>query len=143
MIAPVVTAAPDTTYEAAAALLHEHGVSGMPVMDKNGALVGIISEKDLFRALFPLYEDFLQNPEIYADQEQQEDEIENIRRQPIEKFMTRSVITIDGDARVLHAGGLMLAHNVHRLPVVQNGKLIGIVTREDIYGTILKKHLGH
>ena len=39
------------------------------------------------------------------------------------------------------AGGLMLAHNIHRLPVIKDEKLVGIVTREDIYGTILKKHL--
>lgn len=143
MITSVVTVPPEATYEEAATLLHENRLSGMPVVDRNGRIVGVISEKDLFRALFPLYEDFLGNPEIYADQERQEDEIENIRRQPIERFMTRNVITIDADARILHAGGLMLAHNVHRLPVLDHGKLVGIIAREDIYGTILKKHLEH
>ena len=143
MITPVVTVPPEATYEEAAALLHQNRLSGMPVVDRNGKIVGVISEKDLFRALFPLYEDFLENPEAYADQERQEDEIENIRRQPVEKFMTRNVVTIDADARILHAGGLMLAHNIHRLPVMDRGKLVGIIAREDIYGTILKKHLGH
>lgn len=143
MIVPVVTASPETTYEAVAKLLREHRVSGVPIVQKNGALVGIVSEKDLFRALFPLYEEFLMNPEIYANQEQQEDEVEMIRERPIKEYMSHNVITIDADARVLHAGGLMLAHNIHRLPVMDGGKLVGIVTREDIYGTILKKHLGH
>jgi CBS domain-containing protein len=143
MIAPVVTASPETTYEAVAALLREHHVSGVPIVDQSGALVGVVSEKDLFRALFPLYEEFLMNPEIYADQEEQENEVEAIRARPIKDYMTRNVITIDADARVLHAGGLMLAHNIHRLPVMDNGKLVGIITREDIYGTILKKHLGN
>lgn len=143
MITPVITVSPEATYEEAAALLHQNRLSGMPVVDRNGKIVGVISEKDLFRALFPLYEDFLGNPEAYADQERQEEEIESIRRQPVEKFMTRNVVTIDADARILHAGGLMLAHNIHRLPVMDRGKLVGIIAREDIYGTILKKHLGH
>ncbi len=143
MITPVITVSPEATYEEAAALLHQNRLSGMPVVDRSGKIVGVISEKDLFRALFPLYEDFLGNPEVYADQERQEEEIESIRRQPVEKFMTRNVVTIDADARILHAGGLMLAHNIHRLPVMDRGKLVGIIAREDIYGTILKKHLGH
>ena len=143
MVTPVVTVTPETTYEDAALLLHKHKVSGMPVVDKNGELVGIISEKDLFRALYPLYEEYLADPEAYANQEDRENDIKDIRKQPIEKYMVRHVLTIDADACILRAGGLMLARGVHRLPVVHEGKLVGIVTREDIYGTILKKHLGH
>lgn len=143
MVTPVVTVTPETTYEDAAFLLHKHQLSGMPVVDKDGALVGIISEKDLFRAFYPRYEEYLSDPAAYTDQEKQEDEIENIRKQPVEKYMKRHVVTIDVDACILHAGGLMLAHGIHRLPVMENGKLVGIVAREDIYGTILKKHLGH
>ena len=97
----------------------------------------------VFRAIYPLYEEYILAPETYINQDKQEDEIESIRKQPVEKYMSCRVLTIDADARVLRAGGLMLAHGVHRLPVVEKGKLVGIVTREDIYGTILKKHLGH
>ena len=141
MVTPVVTVTPRTTYEDAAFLLHKHQVSGMPVVDDRGDLVGIISEKDLFRALYPLYQEYLSDPAAYADQENQEDEIEHIRKQPIEKYMRPYVVTIDADASILRAGGLMLARGVHRLPVMKDEKLVGIVTREDIYGTILKKHL--
>jgi CBS domain-containing protein len=142
MVTPVVTVTPRTTYEDAAFLLHKHRVSGMPVVDNGDVLVGIISEKDLFQALYPLYAEYISTPEAYTDQEKQEGEIENIRRQPVEKYMKRHVITVDANACVLNAGGLMLAHGIHRLPVTLNGKLVGIVTREDIYGTILTKHLG-
>jgi CBS domain-containing protein len=142
MVTPVVTVTPRTTYEDAAFLLHKHHVSGMPVVGSDNVLVGIISEKDLFQALYPLYAEYISTPEAYADQEKQEDEIENVRKQPVEKYMKRNVITVDANACILNAGGLMLAHGIHRLPVVLDGKLVGIVTRENIYGTILKKHLG-
>lgn len=137
----VVTVSPKTTYEEAALLMHTHAVSGLPVVD-NGKLVGMISEKDLFKALYPRYEDYLRDPEAYKDQEAQEDEIEAFRKKPVEKYMTRKIFTIGPDSPVLRAGGLMLAHGIHRLPVVEDGKLVGIVTREDIYGAVLKHHLG-
>lgn len=141
MITSVVTATPRTTYEDAAFLLNKNHLSGMPIVDTENRVVGVISEKDLFRALYPLYEDFVLEPHTYYDQEQRENEIESIRTQPIEGLMSRKVISVGPDDPVLRAGGLMLAHNIHRLPVVTEGKLVGIVTREDIYGTILKKHL--
>ena len=144
MITPVFTVHPTTTYEETARLLHSKKVSGVPVVEeKSGKLVGIVSEKDLFRAMYPLYEEYILAPHVYYNQELQEDEIETIRRQPVEKFMSPEVVTIAPDASILHAGGLMLAHNLHRLPVVEHGKLVGIVTREDIYGTILKKHFSN
>ncbi len=143
MRTPVITVSAGTTYEETARILHAHGVSGAPVLDAEGRLAGIVSEKDLFRAMFPRYEDYLHEPEAYHDQEDREDEIEALRREPVEKFMTQHVITVNANACILRAGGLMLAHGLHRLPVTENGgTLAGIVTREDIYGTILKKHLG-
>jgi CBS domain-containing protein len=141
MVTPVTTVMPETTYEDAAFLLNENHLSGLPVVDAENKVVGVISEKDLFRALYPLYEDYVLEPHAYCNQEQREDEIESIRKQPIKDLMSRKVISVSPDDPVLHAGGLMLAHNIHRLPVIKDGKLVGIVTREDIYGTILRKHL--
>lgn len=142
MITPVITVSPTTTYEDTAFLLYSNNISGVPVVNGGGKLVGIVSEKDLFRAMFPLYEEYILEPHVFCDREKQEEEIKFIRKQPIEKYMSKQVVTIDADAAILHAGGLMLARGLHRLPVIEKGKLVGIVTREDIYGTILKKHLG-
>ncbi len=142
MITPVITVSPTTTYEDTAFLLYSNNISGVPVVEGGGRLVGIVSEKDLFRAMFPLYEEYILEPHLFCDREKQEEEIKFIRKQPVEKYMSKQVVTIDIDAPVLRAGGLMLARGLHRLPVMDHGKLVGIVTREDIYGTILKKHLG-
>ncbi len=142
MIAPVITVSPWTTYEDTALLLCARNISGVPVVNDEGELVGIVSEKDLFRAMYPRYEEYILEPHAFCDRELQEEEIKTVRKQPVEKYMSKQVVTIDADAPILRAGGLMLARGLHRLPVIDKGKLVGIVTREDIYGTILKKHLG-
>ena len=141
MTTSVITVSPAATYEETARILYKHNLSGVPVVNGHGKLVGIVSEKDLFRAMYPLYEEYILEPHAYYDQEIQENEIEIIRKRPIEKYMSKQVITVSAGDSVLHAGGLLLARGLHRLPVTENGKLVGIVSREDIYSSILKKHL--
>lgn len=128
---------PSASYGEAARIMVENNFSGLPIVDTGGNLIGIVSEKDLFRALYPIYDDFIANPELYADHERREGEIDALRSTPIERYMTAKVITISPDAPIMKAGGLMLAHHIHRLPVVDDGKVVGIVTREDIYCAIL------
>jgi CBS domain-containing protein len=121
--------------------MHTNNISGVPVVDDKEKVLGIVSEKDLFRGMFPLYHEYAVTSESMIDVEAEEQEIEMIRKQPVEKYMSHKVISISPDCPILSAGGLMLAHGLHRLPVLEDKKLIGIVTREDIYGVILKKHL--
>lgn len=139
----VITVSPGTTYEEAVKLLHEHKLSGLPVID-DGIIVGIVSEKDLFKALYPNYAAYLAYFEEngHYTEEIQEEHIESIRNTSIASYMQKKVFTVHPDMKILRAGGIMLAHGIHRLPVVEEKKLVGIVTREDIYGAILKQHLG-
>jgi len=132
---------PNTTYAEAARIMVEKNFSGLPVVDAAGLLVGIVSEKDLFRALYANHADYFTNPELYADAEAREKEIAGISSTKVEEYMVRQVITVGPDVPVMRAGGMMLAYGVHRLPVVEDGRMIGIVTREEIYGGILRQHL--
>lgn len=138
----VVSVKPETKYEEAAKIMVGRKFSGLPVVDDRGKLAGIVSEKDLFRAMFPDYEAYTAEPHAYINREALEDRIKDIRNNPVEMYMSRRVLTVEPDAPVLKAAGLMLAHGIHRLPVVEGEKLIGIVTREEIYGAILKRYLG-
>ena len=137
----VIAVRPELTYEEAGRLMVEHNVSGLPVTDANGILVGIISEKDLFKALYPGEAEFaVALDESYQDQETREANVNDMRKHPVSRYMTKRVLTLTPDTPILKAGGIMLAHHVHRIPVVEDGKLVGIVSREDIYGAILRKH---
>jgi CBS domain-containing protein len=130
----------DATYEQVFKLLNDNNISGAPVVD-NGRIVGIVSEKDLFRVLFPYYTSYYNNPELYVDYEERENKIDEIRNHKVEIFMSRDFVHIHPDDPVLRAGALMLAKHVSRLPVVENGNLVGMIWRRDIYKTILQRKL--
>jgi len=129
-----------TPYEEVARTLYREDMSGAPVVDANGLLIGTVSEKDLFRILYPFYRSYYEQPESYADLEHRENKIDDIRHHRVEVFMTKDVITVDPEAPVMRAGAIMLARNINRIPVIENGKLVGMVSRCDIFRTILKNH---
>lgn len=103
---PVFSVKSDTPVEKIARLLREKGCTGLPVID-NGELVGVISRRD-FRKI--------RNNQMQA---------------PVKAFMMRDCITVTPDKSPLEAARLMVKHDVGRLPVVEDGKVIGIVTRSD------------
>ncbi|MEJ5347335.1 MAG: CBS domain-containing protein [Desulfosoma sp.] len=105
---PVFTVGPDETVESVHAQLKERGHTGAPVTDGE-QLVGVISVRDLIKLERPTQ-----------------------RSAPVKAFMKRDVITIDPHATIPTALRLMVKHDIGRLPVVENGKLIGIVTRSDL-----------
>ncbi|MFA5127620.1 MAG: CBS domain-containing protein [Patescibacteria group bacterium] len=133
---------PSATYEEVYKILIENDISGAPVVAENENIVGIVSEKDLFRVLFPFYTSYYNNPELYVDYEERENKVDEIKNHKVELFMSRDFVKISPDDPVLRAGALMLAKNVSRLPVVENGKLVGMIWRRDIYKTILNNKLG-
>jgi CBS domain-containing protein len=137
----VITIRHDATHAEAAKTLYINNISGAPVVDGKGRLVGMISEKDLFTALYPSFQAFNAQPEFYLDPESHEEDIHEIKLLKVETFMRKHIITVTPETPILRAGAIMLAHGFHRLPVEQNGKLVGIVTRDHIYRAILKKHL--
>jgi CBS domain-containing protein len=91
-------------------LLHSRW-TGMPVIDRNDHVVGIVSEQDLLRAL------------------RGEQALEKIKAR---EMMTRSPIVIEEEATLEEASKIMEKAHIHRLPVVRDGVLIGTVTRHDL-----------
>lgn len=141
MDANVFTVRNDATYEEAARYFAKKDISGAPVVDPQNRVVGMLSEKDLFKALYPLYKNFHDNPELYLDYEAREEKIKEIRSDTVDKFFSKNIISVEPETPILRAGALMLAKGIHRLPVIKDGKLAGIVTREHIYQRILRHHL--
>jgi len=104
---PVVTVSPETRMKEVYTVLREKGHMGIPVMD-DGRLVGIISRRDFWRA-----------------------RKKSALNAPVRAFMTRDVVTIKPGRNPMQAARLMIQHDIGRLPVVDNGRVIGIVTRSD------------
>lgn len=126
-----------TPLNTAVKLIADHHISGMPVIDGDHQLVGVISESDLMwqetGANPPPYimvldsVIYLENPATF------EKELHKALGQLVGDVMTKSVITIQADASLQAAAKLLHRRNIHRLIVVNNEqKVVGILTRGDI-----------
>jgi CBS domain-containing protein len=130
------------TWQQAAELLAHNNISAAPVIE-NGKLVGILSEKDLFRGLFPSYGDWITHPSAYLDFEQLEHETAmDTSGRTVGEVMTRDIITASPETPILKVGALMVARGIHQVPVVKNGEVIGMVQRGKIYTSVLREYFG-
>lgn len=137
---PAMPLLASTSWKDAAEFMLKNGVSAVPVVEEDNKLVGILSEKDLFRALFPSYKDWVSTPSAYLDFEQTERDAVSSAGRTIREVMSKRLITAEKDTPVLKVGGMMVASGIHQVPVIENGKLIGMVGRGQIYNAILKKY---
>lgn len=115
----VHTLRPDAPILDAVDFLLEHHVTSAPVVDQDGVLIGIVSEKDCLRLLA-----------AGTDAE--------MPRGIVADYMTRDVTTITPKMNVYFVAGLFLKNVFRRLPVVEDGKLVGAITRFDILRVIQK-----
>jgi CBS domain-containing protein len=114
MDAVVPTLSPDTQIFTAIDFLLRHRVTGAPVVDASGGLLGIITETDLLKLLTA-----------------------GVKGQPpteatVAEYMSRNVVTVPPTADVYYVAGIFLNNKFRRLPVVQDGKIVGAITRFDL-----------
>lgn len=128
------------TWRQVAELLIHHRVSGAPVVDASGVVVGVVSEKDVFRAIYPSYEEWYRRPHDHSDFLELEAEAQHAQTKHVEDFMSRKLVSVTSDTPVLKIGALMMSTGIHRVPVVDAGKLVGMVSRRDIFRAILRVH---
>lgn len=140
MTTPVYTIAADASFKDIIEFLLEYNVSGAPVMDQDKNLLGVISEKDLFRFIFPEQEEFYTNPSYWMNQKHLEKEAAlSMQGKTAKDLITRKIVTIEQDAPIMKACATLLIHEIRRLPVVNNGALVGIVTTNDLYRNFFQK----
>jgi CBS domain-containing protein len=126
----VVRVAPSASLKDVARLLLEHGISGVPVVADDGKVLGVVSSGDIL-------------VKVSADLGRREhpsnwlfgvDERVELKRgaEMAAEAMTRPAVTVDPGCTVAGAARLMVRRSIDRLPVVDHGRLVGIVTRRDI-----------
>ena len=126
----------------AARLMRENKISGMPVLDGD-SLIGVVSESDLLKLLSVEYNEgslWLPSPFELIEVplrdlvrwERLREGSEGISKKKVSDVMSRMVAHIGPDQTIEDAAAAMTRHKINRLPVIEDGKLVGIVTRGDI-----------
>ncbi|MBP0588621.1 CBS domain-containing protein [Paraburkholderia sp. LEh10] len=133
MTPSVICAQPEMTVQEAAKRLVENGISGMPVVDANGALVGIISESDLLHRVETGTESKRSRwIELFSSTRDLASTFVKEHGRTVADVMTASVISVDGQTPIADIAELMEKCGIKRVPVLRAGKLAGIVTRANL-----------
>ncbi len=130
MTRDVVSVSPAMSLKDVAALLHARRISGVPVVTANGILLGVVSEADIVaKARGVSLEPGVRSNWLFGW-----DESAALKReaQTAADAMTLPPVTIEPQKPVAEAARLLVSRRVNRLPVVEDGRLVGIVTRADI-----------
>jgi len=112
----VYTTSAEASVQEVAQLLSRKNISGVPVLDKDGKMIGIVTEADIIGKV----------------------DREGLRAADI---MSPEIIAVDEETRVGEIAMLLTEHRIKRVPIVQHGKLVGIVCRADIVHAVAQGHL--
>lgn len=116
MSSDLVTVRPEASIDQAIELLLREQISGLPVIDDDGRLVGLITE---FALLAVAYD-------------------RRVKNHTVSNYMTRELITVEADDPISRVADLCIVHRVRRVPVMQDGRLVGVIARRDVLRTLVE-----
>ncbi|HMM19902.1 MAG TPA: CBS domain-containing protein [Selenomonadales bacterium] len=136
MVQNVITVHRNATIKDIAKVLIDHGISGVPVVDDADALVGIVSEGDLLHKeanpRLPDYVNILGAVIYYNGVEHYREDFKKLMAGQAADIMTKKVVSVSEETDIMDIAQLMLERGIKRVPVVKDGKIIGIISRADI-----------
>jgi CBS domain-containing protein len=112
----LVTIRPEASIEEAIEVLLTRQISGLPVTNDDGQLIGVITE---FALLAMAYD-------------------QRVKNHTVSQHMTREVVTVDIDDPINRVADLCIVHRVRRVPVMKNGRLVGIIARRDVLRALVE-----
>ena len=143
MSTELITLASDMDFSSAARILLEKHINGAPVVNADGELVGILCQSDLVAqhkklpvpSLLTLLDSFVQ----LTSSRHLEQQARKIAALTVGEAMSAEPVTVRSDTTIETIAALMVDSNLHTLPVVDNGNLVGIIGKEDVLRTLLPK----
>jgi CBS domain-containing protein len=137
-----VTVSPDTSVEDVVAAMRKHELPGLPVVDADGQLVGIVTEADMVLQddqgdlHIPHYVNLFGGTVFLESLHRYEDRLRKAFASSAKDMMTRDPDTVSPDTSVHEAARLIHDTGHNRVPVVEDGRLVGVVTRLDLLGAL-------
>ncbi len=133
MTRKVATARPETSVREIAGLMMEKNISGVPVVNDDGAIVGIVSEGDLLhRAEVGTERKHKWWFQFFADSDAAAREYTKAHGLSARDVMSRYVISVRDDADLRDVADILDSHRIKRVPVLHDGRLVGIISRRDL-----------
>ncbi len=128
----VVTAKPkDTVRSVVGKMLGRH-CGAIPVVDENGKLLGLVAVRDVMIPLYPNYGDYIHDNVHSRDFEEMEEGYQEVMNKQVEDIMTQNPLTVSPNDPILQAASYMGLKHFRRIPVEEDGKLVGMVSLGDI-----------
>ncbi|HVH10063.1 MAG TPA: CBS domain-containing protein [Gemmatimonadales bacterium] len=138
MTPEAVTVAPDRTLGEVAQMMIEHDIHALPVVDETGALLGMVTHRELLRYLMPDYLQRTKSGEVRAlTKSQLQRGSADPRLIPVKETMARSVLCVSEEQTLADVANLMSSKDVDRFPVVREGVVVGFLTRADVIRRLL------
>lgn len=136
----IISIKPEDNAQEALELLFKMQISGLPVIDAQGKIVGMFTEKEVISAILPTYVAkvgrfiYQENPKVVKQK------IHALHTTKAANIMRKEVITVDEDTTLCEVARVMLTEKARRLPVLdKTGKVIGIVARGDVLKALVKE----
>ncbi|MBI3577655.1 CBS domain-containing protein [Candidatus Gottesmanbacteria bacterium] len=123
------------------AIFKKH-IHALPVIDQKRRIIGIISEEDLMKPLYPDYQHLIEDFAAASDFEDMEEKIHDLIKLKAEHIMNKRIIFTRPETPIMRALSRMIVRSVRQLPVLaENNTLLGVISKGDIFDTLFKKHL--
>jgi CBS domain-containing protein len=136
-----ITVTADLEIFKAAKILLDRRINGVPVVDSTGTLVGILCQSDIIaqqkKLPVPSLFTFLDGYINLSSMKTLEKDVRKIAATAVSDAMTPNPITVGTDSSIETVAALMVDHNLHTLPVLEKGVLVGVVGKEDILRTLI------
>jgi CBS domain-containing protein len=140
MTREVITVLPETTVQQLAKIFASHGISGAPVVNQEGIVVGVVTESDLIdqnkKVHIPTVISILDSFFFLENPEKMEQEMRKMVGATVADIYTSPPVTVGEDTPIDEIATIMSEKNIHTLPVVADGRLKGVIGKKDIIRTI-------
>jgi CBS domain-containing protein len=141
MTADVVTVTPETPVQELARILSLHNISGVPVVDSSGALIGVVTENDLIdqtkKLHIPTIVTILDSIFYLENPDKMEKEMKKIAGTTVLDIYSSNPVTVDRETTIDEIATIMAEKSIHTLPVVHENKLVGVIGKKDIIKTLI------
>lgn len=141
MTRKVITITHDATVKDLARLLSLHQISGVPVVDDGGKVIGVVTESDLIyqtkKVHIPTVIAILDSVFYLENPDKMEDEMKKMAGVKVADILTKTPVTVDETTPLDEIATIMSEKNRHTLPVMKDGALVGIIGKKDIIRTLI------